>query len=71
MDETQDLPPGWDETRVRRVIAHYDQQSDEEVVLEDERAFHEGTMIEVPLELVPVVRELIAEHEKTSHGHSE
>jgi hypothetical protein len=29
-------PDGWDEARVKRVLAHYEQQSDEEAVAEDE-----------------------------------
>lgn len=30
------LPAGWDEARVRQVLEHYEQQSDEEAVAEDE-----------------------------------
>jgi hypothetical protein len=58
-------PPGWDEQRVRQVIDHYEQQSEEEAVAEDEAAFEdEGlAIIEVPKELVPAVREMIAEYE--------
>jgi len=55
-------PAGWDEARVRRVLEHYEVQSDEEAVAEDEAAY-EGTthtMIEVPVDLVPLIRELIA-----------
>ena len=53
---------GWDEERVRRVLAHYAGQSDEEAVAEHEAAYEATThtMMEVPVELVPVVRELIA-----------
>jgi hypothetical protein len=56
-------PPGWDEERVRRVLAHYGQQTEEEAVAEDEAAFkQEGqTFIEVPNELLPRIRELLAE----------
>jgi len=56
------FPPGWDEDRVRRVLEHYDKQSDEEALAEDEAAFEETThaMVEVPVELLPEVRELIA-----------
>ena len=32
----------WDEERVRRVLAHYETQTEEEAVTEDERAFVEG-----------------------------
>ena len=55
-------PAGWDEERVRRVLEHYETQSDEEAVAEDEAAYEETThtAMEVPVELVPVVRELIA-----------
>jgi len=33
------FPPGWDEERVRRILAHYELQSDEEAAAEDEAAF--------------------------------
>lgn len=48
-------PAGWDEKRVRRVLKHYEAQSDEEAVAEDE-ATHEATThtaMEVPVELAP------------------
>ena len=55
-------PPGWDEERVRRVLQHYEAQSDEEAVAEDEAVYEATThtVMDVPVELVPVVRELIA-----------
>jgi hypothetical protein len=55
-------PDGWDAERVRRVLEHYEAQSDEEAVAEDEAAFETTThtAMEVPVDLVPVVRELIA-----------
>ena len=55
-------PPGWDDERVRRVMEHYDTQSDEEAVAEDEAAYEATThtAMEVPVDLVPAVRELIA-----------
>jgi hypothetical protein len=55
-------PPGWDEERVRRVLDHYEAQSDEEAVAEDEAAYEATThtVMDVPVELVPVIRELIA-----------
>jgi hypothetical protein len=55
-------PPGWDEERVRRVLEHYEAQSDEEAVAEDEAAYEATThtVMDVPVELVPVIRELIA-----------
>ncbi len=30
-----DYPPGWDEERVRRVLEHYESQSDEEAAREE------------------------------------
>ena len=59
------FPPGWDAERVARVLAHYAQQTEEEAVAEDEAAFEAAgqTMMEVPTDLVPAVRALIARHE--------
>jgi len=58
------FPPGWDETRVKEVLGHYESQSEEEAVAEDEAAFEapDQTVMDVPTELVPAVRELIAKH---------
>ncbi|HVS82367.1 MAG TPA: hypothetical protein VHE60_11600 [Pyrinomonadaceae bacterium] len=58
-------PPGWDEERVKRVLAHYEQQSEEQAVAEDEAAFENNgaAVIEVPYELIPAIRELIAKHQ--------
>jgi len=55
-------PPGWSENRVREVLAHYETQTDEEAVAEDEAAFEnsEQTVMEIPKALVSKVRELIA-----------
>ncbi len=55
-------PTGWDESRVKRVLAHYESQSENEAIAEDESAWEDTsqTFIEVPNELVPSVRELIA-----------
>ena len=60
------FPPGWDEERVRRVLAHYEQQTPEEAVAEDEAAFVErdDTVIKVPHDLVPAIRQLIAKHQE-------
>ena len=58
------LPPGWDEQRVRRVLEHYESQSEEEAVAEDEAGIAKSTVMDVPVELVPTVRELIAKHKK-------
>jgi hypothetical protein len=56
------FPPGWDEDRVREVLAHYEEQTEEEAVAEDEAAFEDGThtVMEIPADLVPAVRKLLA-----------
>ena len=56
------FPPGWDEERVNRVLAHYEEQTEGEALAEDEAAYEvpDQTFIEVPSRLVPAVRELIA-----------
>jgi hypothetical protein len=61
MNETR-FPPGWDEHRVRAVLAHYEHQSEEEAVAEDEASFEEQdeTIMKIPRKLVPAVRQLIA-----------
>jgi hypothetical protein len=63
-----EYPPGWDKERVNRVLQHYESQTDEEAVAEDEAAYEatEETTMEVPVELVPEVRELIARKSKVS-----
>ena len=59
------FPSGWDEERVRQVLAHYEEQSEDEAMAEDEAAFEDSTqtVMEVPIDLVPAVRELIAKHQ--------
>jgi hypothetical protein len=55
-------PKGWDEQKVRKVIAHYENQTEDEAVAEDEAAYHAPThtMMAVPVELVSAVQKLIA-----------
>jgi hypothetical protein len=68
MTKQSKFPPGWDEERVRRVLKHYESQSEEEAVAEDEAAFDSSavTIMNVPKELVPEIRELIARHKKSA-----
>jgi hypothetical protein len=68
MTERTKFPEGWDESRVKGALEHYERQSAEEAVAEDEAAFEkEGqTVMEIPNDLVPAVRELIAKHCKAS-----
>lgn len=55
-------PTGWDEERVQRVLEHYESQSEEEALAEDEAAYEDRsqTLMEIPNDLVPAVRELLA-----------
>ena len=59
-----EFPPGWDEKRVRSVIAYYDQQTEDEAVAEAEAALQNesSTLMKIPTELVPAVLELIDKH---------
>lgn len=66
MSKPGKFPPGWDEHRVQRVLKHYESQSETEAVAADEAAFDSSveTVMSIPKELVPEVRELIARHKK-------
>ena len=56
------LPQGWDESRILRVLDHYESQTDDAAATEDQAGFDSTThtAMEVPVELVPDVRNLIA-----------
>jgi hypothetical protein len=58
------FPPGWNSKRVNNVLAHYETQTEDDALAEDEAAFEMNgqTMMEVPSELVPAIRELLAKH---------
>jgi hypothetical protein len=59
------LPGGWDEDKVRRVLAHYEGQSEEDALVEDEAGIEPSeTVMNVPRELVAKVRELIAKQHR-------
>ena len=55
------FPAGWNEARVRRVLEHYERQTEDEAVAEDEAAFElQGqTVMVVPNGLVPEITRLI------------
>lgn len=61
------FPEGWDEARVQRVIGHYENQSDEEAVAEDERAWADKhkSSVQVPNEVLPDVLEVIERYRRT------
>ena len=60
------FPLGWDEKRAQRVFEHFESQTEEEAVAEDEAGVTKSTIMDVPVELVPTVRELIAKHKKSA-----
>ena len=58
------FPAGWDEQRVQRVLAVYEHQTEEDSLSEDESILQsEETLMTVPNDLVPAVRELIAKRQ--------
>ena len=55
------LPEGWDDGKLQRVLTHYEGQLEEEALLEDEAGVRPSeTVMSVPRDLVPIIRELIA-----------
>jgi hypothetical protein len=56
------FPKGWDADRVRQVLAHYESQSEDEAVAEDEAAYETDgqTLMIVPTDLVPEIQQLVA-----------
>lgn len=60
------FPPGWDEQRVRSVLEHYETQSEDEAVAEDEATLQapDRTLMAVPPALVPEVRQMIDRYER-------
>lgn len=55
------FPAGWNSARVRRVLEHYERQTEDEAVAEDEAAFdlRGQTVMVVPKRLVPQITRLI------------
>jgi hypothetical protein len=61
----REYPSGWDAKRVKQLIDHYEQMSEDELVAEDEagsKTTSQQTNITVPVELLPVIRQLLANH---------
>ncbi len=57
-------PSGWNERKVRRVLRHYESQTEDEAIAEDEASFElkDQTVMVVPRKLVPEITKLIAKH---------
>jgi hypothetical protein len=64
----QKFPPAWNERKVRAVIKHYEQLTDEEMAREIESApeVTGETLISVPTELVPAIQKLIVRHQQST-----
>ncbi len=62
MTTDKTFPEGWDEHRIRQVVEHYESQTEDEALAEDEEAWKDitTTFIEVPNNLLPAVRQLLA-----------
>jgi len=60
--KTTELPTGWDQQSIQELAEHYDHQTDKEAAAEHEAALSDPatTLMEVPADLVPLFRELIA-----------
>ena len=56
------FPAGWDQDRVRDIIEYYESQTDDQALAEQKHALEKQkeTLVDVPVELLPFVRELIA-----------
>lgn len=59
------FPEGWNEDRVKKLLAFYSKQTGNQAVAEDEAGVESGdTVMNVPRDLVPAVRELIAKRQR-------
>ena len=59
------FPKGWDEKRVKELLAELDARTEEEWIAADEAAATDGSdqaVITVPAALLPEIRRLIASH---------
>ncbi len=63
MKKLNRFPKGWNEARVREVLEHYESQTEEEALAEDEAVFRKRdyTVMVVPKGLVPTITKLVAQ----------
>ena len=54
-------PTGWNERKIRRVLKHYESQTEDEAISEDEASFElkDQAVMVVPKRLVPEITRLI------------
>jgi hypothetical protein len=66
----QHYPAGWNEERVRKLLLHYETQTEDEAVAEDEAAFRRRgqTVMVVPTQLVSTITKMIAREGKRRQG---
>lgn len=64
------LPEGYSEDRIAAMSAHYDSQTEEESLAEDQAAWGDKSLawMQVPTELVPAVSEFIRKRSKAVPG---
>ena len=62
MNAIEKLPAGWDESQIKAVLDHYENQTEEEQAEEIEDALEEDgmTLMSIPSSFVDEVRELLA-----------
>ena len=66
----QKFPKGWNEKRVKQLIAELDARTDEEWIAADEAAAtdaNDQTVITVPSKLLPEIRRLLSSHKSAYH----
>jgi hypothetical protein len=68
MNKRNRFPAGWNQERVRLLLQHYEEQTEDEAIAEDEAAFrtHGQTVMVVPRGLVPAITKLIKREEKAA-----
>jgi hypothetical protein len=65
----QKFPPGWDEDRVKQLLAELDTRTDDDWVIADEAAAAEQddqAVVTVPVGLLPEIRRLLAAYKPKS-----
>jgi hypothetical protein len=65
MGKRNRFPSGWNQERVNALLRHYEEQTEDEAVAEDEAAFRrrDQTVMVVPKRLVPAITKLIKREE--------
>jgi hypothetical protein len=68
MTQLNKYPAGWDKDRVKNVLIYYESQTIEDEIAEDEAAYEDDnqTFMKIPNNLVPVIRQLIAQQDTPS-----